>query len=116
MDPLTLTAIMAGTGILKNELIDKPQSRKLNKAEAAKTYYSPWTGMKGQTVAAPSSIDAGMKYGLTGAMMGQQMGMNNPAPGTNQPGIAMNYQPQMQQQNPWQNMLGGYTTAPTAMG
>ena len=45
-------------------------------AEAAKTYYSPWTGMQGQTVMPPSAADAALKWGATGAMMGANIGGN----------------------------------------
>lgn len=65
---------MAGAGMLKNEILDKPKAEALAQAEAAKTFYSPWTGMHGQTVMPPSAMDAAMKWGLTGAMLQQQMG------------------------------------------
>lgn len=68
-----LPLAMMGAGVLKNELVDRPRSQALAKAEAAKTMYSPWTGMQGQTVMPPSSLDAAMKWGLTGLQMKQQM-------------------------------------------
>ena len=71
-----LPLAMMGAGVLKNELVDRPRSQALARAEAAKTFYSPWTGMQGQTVMPPSSLDAAMKWGLTGAMLKQKMDVN----------------------------------------
>lgn len=105
-----LPLAMMGAGILKNELVDKPQAKRMAQAEAVKTAYSPWTGMQGQTVQEPSSLDAGLKWGATGLMLGQGMkgmgmGMGNPfgptATNANTP-MAMNY---TQQQSPWQSMM-----------
>jgi hypothetical protein len=75
--PLPLWAGMAlggaALGLAKNEFIDKPRAERMGQAEAAKTYYSPWTGMQGQTVMPPSAADAAMKWGVTGGLMGASM-------------------------------------------
>lgn len=61
--------IGAGVGLLKNELLDKPQAAIQNKLEAEKERYSPWTHQHGNNVAAPNPFDAALKYGATGALM-----------------------------------------------
>lgn len=75
-----LPAAMAVGGLLKNELVDKPEHARQQKAQAdmaaAQTQYSPLTGMgKGQFTpqGEPSSMDAAMKWGMAGAQMGQGM-------------------------------------------
>ena len=75
--PLPLWAGMAlaaaATGAAKSEFIDKPRTESMNKAQAAATAYSPWTGMKGNLTAPPSSADAALKWGAAGAMLGAGM-------------------------------------------
>jgi hypothetical protein len=75
--PLPLWAGMAlggaALGLAKNEFIDKPRAERMAKAEAAKTAYSPWTGMQGRTVMSPSGADAALKWGATGALLGAGM-------------------------------------------
>ena len=75
-----IPAAMAAGGFLKNELIDKPEHARQMKAQgemaAAQTEHSPLTGMGAGTfkpTAAPSSVDAAMKWGMAGAQMGQGM-------------------------------------------
>jgi len=67
---------MMGAGIAKNELIDKPRAKRQARAEAEKTRWSPWTGMQGKNVQEPSAVDAGLKWGMTGAMMNQAGAFN----------------------------------------
>lgn len=63
----------AGLGALKNAE-ERKQIAALNAAEAEKTRYSPWTGMKGQIQASPSAFGDVLQGGMTGAMMGKQFG------------------------------------------
>ena len=95
----------AAIGLAKNEFIDKPRAERMAKAEAAKTYYSPWTGMQGQTVMPPSAADAALKWGATGAMMGANMGgmMGGSGAPAGAEMSAMNYQPQQASWRAMQN-------------
>lgn len=74
MDPITLGLLLGAAGILKSEAIDRPAADRKRKAEAAKTRYSPWTGMQGSSVDDPDTVGAGMNWGMAGAGMGQAMG------------------------------------------
>jgi len=77
---LAAPAIGAGIGLLKNELVDKPQHSRMQKAQAEITKYSPWTGMKGKTLTPPSAFGSM----LQGGMAGLQLGMAQKAAGQNQ--------------------------------
>lgn len=91
-------ALGAGAGLLKNELVDKPQNEAMQAAEAEKTKWSPWTGMKGQTLKPPSAFGSMLQGGATGAMIGQ-MGGKDPSKG-----IAMNT-PNATNQSIYQNIF-----------
>ncbi len=67
-------AIGAGAGLLKHELVDKPQHKRMQEAQAEITRHSPWTGMQGKTLTPPSAFGSMMQGGMTGAMMGQMAG------------------------------------------
>lgn len=71
--------IGAGVGLLKSELIDKPQTIIKNKLEAEKERYSPWTGQHGNNVAPPNPFEAALSAGVTGA--GIARGLKTPIPG-----------------------------------
>lgn len=60
-------AIGAGAGLLKNELVDKPEADRQRKLQAQIAAYSPWTGMKASPVANPSALGSMIGLGGTGA-------------------------------------------------
>ena len=71
--PLLLAAIMAGANYGKSELVDKPQAEKKRQTEAQLTRWSPWTGIKGETVYDPSSANAAIQGGFQGYSLGQNI-------------------------------------------
>ena len=75
MDPLTLSLIMAGTGMAKGELIDRPEAEKKMKMEAIKSMYSPWTGQQGDIagVKSPDTLNQGLQWGMSGYGLGQNI-------------------------------------------
>lgn len=107
----------AAVGLAKSELIDKPKHEKMQAAEAEKTKWSPWTGMQGKTLEAPSSFGSMMQGAATGAMLKQggafDGGGNPQAPsGTNM--MAMN-DPSTSNQSIYQNMFD-MNRNPSAIG
>ena len=75
--PLLAGAALGGA---KHALIDAPQHKAAQKAQAAQTRYSPWSGMgAGRSLTPPSALNSVMQGGMTGAMLGQS-GMFNGAP------------------------------------
>lgn len=84
MDPMTIAAIMAGIGMLKGELLDKPEAERAKKSamqqEALKTAFSPYLGSTPGDISqivtqkGPDSLQQGIDYGLIGASMGQGLG------------------------------------------
>jgi hypothetical protein len=81
MDPITLGLLLGAAGVLKSEAIDRPAADRKRKAEAAKTRYSPWTGMQGSNVDDPDSVGSGMNWGMAGATLGQSMDQQQLAAG-----------------------------------
>lgn len=73
MAPLALAAIMAGGGLLKSELIDRPKSRKQYELAANTQRYSPWTGLRAQTPEDPDAFGAAMQGGVQGYALGQNI-------------------------------------------
>lgn len=69
-DPVTLGLIGAGTGLLKNELVDAPREARQKKYNAAVIRYSPWTGMKPGQTQYSDPFGNMLQFGTTGAMMG----------------------------------------------
>lgn len=65
--------ILAAANFGKSELVDKPQAEKRRQTEAQITRWSPWTGMKGQTVYDPSSVDALIQGGFQGYNLQQNI-------------------------------------------
>lgn len=63
-------AVGAGLGVAKN-IEGQAQASAQRKAEAAKTRFSPWTGMVGQAVKSPSLFGDVLQGGAAGAMLGQ---------------------------------------------
>lgn len=97
-------ALGAGAGLLKNELVDKPQNEALQAAEAEKTKWSPWTGMKGQTLKPPSAFGSMLQGAATGAMIGQMGGGQGGGTPDPSKGIAMNT-PNATNQSIYQNIF-----------
>lgn len=89
-------AIGAGAGLLKNELVDKPQHKRMQRAQAEMTRYSPWTGMQGKILTPPSAFGSMLQGATTGAMFGQMAGgmggMGGAGAMAPKNGMAMNYQ------------------------
>ena len=73
MDPLTLSAIMAGGGLLKGELIDKPKEAQDVWLAAQTQRYSPWTGLKAGAIQRADPMASAMQGGVQGYAMGQNI-------------------------------------------
>ena len=71
MDPLTI-GLMAGAGLLKSELIDRPREERQRKQAAITTRWSPWTGMAPGAIQEADPFAAALEGGLTGAVLSQQ--------------------------------------------
>lgn len=73
---------MAGAGLLKSELSDKPKAEQQRKLRAAEIRYSPWTKMGPTTqVQEADPLGSVMQGATSGMMMGQAM--KDPMPQTN---------------------------------
>ena len=71
----TLIGLGIGAGLGAGKHVsDVKRAGKMRKAEAAKTRYSPWTGMQGKTVADPSLMGNLITGGAGGAMLGSSIG------------------------------------------
>jgi hypothetical protein len=66
-------AVMAAAGAAKHYLSDKPIADQQKRIEAIKARYSPWTGIKPQTVATPNAAGNIIQFGATGLNMGYNM-------------------------------------------
>ena len=72
---------MAGAGLLKSELVDKPKAEKQRELRAAEIRYSPWTKMGPSTqIQEADPLGSMMQGATTGMMMGGAM--KDPAPQT----------------------------------
>ena len=89
----TVPAAMAVGGMIKNEMIDKPEHAAMQQKQAdmaaAQTEFSAASGLgAGQFTpsSAPSSLDKGMQYGMAGLQLEQGMngkwGKDKPNPYT----------------------------------
>lgn len=73
-------AVGAGLGLLKHQLVDKPQQRAQGRVAAAQTQFSPWTGMgAGQLGPQSSALGSMMQGGMTGAQLSQAYDSYNQA-------------------------------------
>ena len=63
---------MAGAGLLKSELIDRPREERQRKQAAITTRWSPWTGMAPGAIQEADPFAAALEGGLTGAVLSQQ--------------------------------------------
>lgn len=74
MDPLTLLAIGSALGLAKSEFSDRPKAERQRKLAATTAKWSPWTGMQPVMPQEPDPLGSAVKYGLTGAVLGQALG------------------------------------------
>lgn len=68
--------VAVGAAVLKTEAVDQPKENRQRKLAAATQRYSPWTGLEAQPI---QEADLGgniLQYGMTGAMMRQNMNDN----------------------------------------
>lgn len=80
MEPLTMAALMAGMGLAKSELIDRPREQRQRRAEAERIKWSPWTGMNyAPQVEEARPFDAAFQGAVAGAQFGKQFGGDNAA-------------------------------------
>lgn len=63
--------IMAGLGLAKSELIDRPREERQRRQAANTMRYSPWTGMAPGAIQEADPLGSAMEAGLTGAMLSQ---------------------------------------------
>lgn len=104
-------AIGAGLGLLKNQE-DQRQVRRMNKAAAAQTEFSPLTGMgPGQIQSAPSPWEgmlqggmAGAQFGLAGKQAGLWGNSGNQASQAAAPAIMAGTQGSNYNNNPWMKL------------
>ena len=73
MDPLTLSAIMAGGGLLKGEFIDKPKEAQDVWLAAQTQRYSPWTGLRAGAINRADPFGSAMQGGVQGYSLGQNI-------------------------------------------
>lgn len=73
MGPLALAAIMAGTGLLKSELIDRPREDRQRRLAAETQRYSPWTHLQAGPIQEADPFGSALQGGLQGAAMGQNI-------------------------------------------
>jgi hypothetical protein len=68
MDPMTI-GLLAGAGLLKSELVDRPREERQKAAVTAR--WSPWTGMAPNQIQEADPFGSAIQGGLTGAMLSQ---------------------------------------------
>lgn len=73
MDPLSLAAILGGTGLLKSIGPDKWKEDRQRKLAADTQRYSPWTGLSAQPIEEADPLGATVQGGLSGFSLGQNM-------------------------------------------
>jgi hypothetical protein len=71
MDPVTI-GVMAGLGLAKSELVDRPREEEQRRRAAVTARWSPWTGMAPGAVQEANPLGSAMEAGLTGAALSQQ--------------------------------------------
>lgn len=71
MDPITIGLLAgAGTGLLKNYLVDAPAEQRNRKLQAATARWSPWTNMKPTAVKEANPFGNALQFGVAGGGMG----------------------------------------------
>ena len=73
MDPMTI-GLLAGAGLLKSELVDRPREERQRKQAAITARWSPWTGMAPGQIQEADPFGSALQGGLTGAMLSQGAG------------------------------------------
>ena len=63
--------VMAGLGLAKSELIDRPREERQRRQAAITARWSPWTGMAPGGIQEADPLGTAMESGLTGAMLSQ---------------------------------------------
>ena len=63
--------IMAGLGLAKSELVDRPREERQRRQAAITARWSPWTGMAPGGIQEADPLGSAMEAGLTGAMLSQ---------------------------------------------
>lgn len=74
MLPMLLAGM--GAGLLKSELVDRPQADRQRKLAATTAALSPWTGMTPTMPQEANPLGSIMQGGLAGAQIGQAMQAN----------------------------------------
>lgn len=77
MLPMLLAGM--GAGLLKSEMVDKPQANRERQLAATTAALSPWTGMTPTMPNEANPLGSMMQGGLAGAQLGQAM-QANPTP------------------------------------
>ena len=77
MLPMMLAGM--GAGLLKSELIDRPQANKQRQLAATTAALSPWTGMTPTMPDEANPLGSMLQGGLAGAQIGQGMQAQAPA-------------------------------------
>lgn len=70
MDPMTI-ALLAGAGLAKSELVDRPREQEQRRQAAITARWSPWTGMSPNAIQNADPFGSAIQGGLTGAMLSQ---------------------------------------------
>lgn len=70
---LALAAGSAGLGLLKSELIDKPNEEKDREIQSITDRYSPWTGMRGKMVDHTNPLGEAAAMGAQGLQLGSSV-------------------------------------------
>lgn len=73
MDPITMMLIGSAVGLGKSALIDKPKEDSERKLAAETQRYSPWTGLKANAITKADPFGSALKYGATGAQIGNSL-------------------------------------------
>ena len=73
MDPLTLSLIMGGGGLLKSLISDGPKASRQRKLAAETQRLSPWTGLQAGPVKEADPLGSALQFGLTGAQVGSNL-------------------------------------------
>jgi hypothetical protein len=70
MDPMTI-ALLAGAGLAKSELVDRPREQEQRRQASITARWSPWTGMSPNAIQYADPFGSAIQGGLTGAMLSQ---------------------------------------------
>lgn len=108
MDPITLAAIMGGTGLLKSTLVDLPRQKMQQRMRGEEIRYSPWTGMKPDTqVQYADPLGTMAQMGVMGALAGKALegGPTNTSSGPNT--LGFNFAPEANNIPSFWNRFGG---------